>query len=340
MTGGRQEIWNVPIGIAGKGTPRMYKTRRPAKMLVGLMAAAVLSTTLGACASSTSADDGEITIGLAVPNQQSPFYVAIRKWVEDEAKRENVKVLVADAKNDADDQVSQVQDFITRGVDGLIYIPAGAAAATVPVRAAKSAEIPVVTVDRNPKDAPGDTFIATDSVAAAQELGEWVVKNAGDKGNLAIIQGQLGTTPEEARDQGFKKGVEGSKIKEVARQASKAWLQDEGYQITTDLLQAHPNIDIIFGRADGLALGAAQAARNAGSKDMLVVGFDGDPSGLEAVKSGLLAATVTQQTTLMGKLAVQSTLKLIKKEQVPAEQLQKGILTTGENVDQYIANHP
>ncbi len=321
--------------------------RRVSGRIAALGAAVALTATLGACASNSGPNDGggseggdDITIGLAVPNQQSPFFVAIREWAEAEAEAEGVGIVFADAKNDADTQVSQVQDFITQGVDAIIYIPAGATAATVPVREAKAAGIPVVTVDRNPDGAPGDTFIATDSVAAAKELGEWVVEQTGGVGNLGIIQGQLGTTPEEARDEGFTEGIEGSDIVEIARQASEAWAQDEGYDIATDMLQANPEINIIFGRADGLALGAAQAARNAGITDILVVGFDGDPSGLTAVEDGTLAATVTQQTTLMGKLAVQSALKLIAGESLDAEQLQPGILTTADNVQEYIDEHP
>lgn len=321
-------------------------SRRFTSRVVALGAAAALAMSLTACASGTESDggdgggDGTITVGLAVPNQQSPFFVAIRERVEEEAKSEGVELVFADAKNDADAQVSQVQDFITQEVDAIIYIPAGATAATVPVREAKSAGIPVVTVDRNPDGAPGDTFIATDSVASAQVLGEWVVEQTGGEGNLGVIQGQLGTTPEESRDEGFAAGIEGSDIVEIVRQASEAWLQDEGYDIATDMLQANSEINIIFGRADGLALGASQAARNAGIEDILVVGFDGDPSGLTAVKDGMLGATITQQTTLMGELALQSALKLIAGEDVPAEQLQEGILTTAENVDEFIANHP
>ncbi|KAA9148932.1 sugar ABC transporter substrate-binding protein [Microbacterium lushaniae] len=324
----------------------VHASRRLTRRIVALGATAALAVSLAACAG-TSGDgggggeaEGDITVGLAVPNQQSPFFVAIREWVENEAESEGVELVFADAKNDADTQVSQIQDFITQQVDAIIYIPAGATAATVPVREAKSAGIPVVTVDRNPDGAPGDTFIATDSVASAKALGEFVVEQTGGEGNLGIIQGQLGTTPEEARDEGFTEGISGSNIVEVARQASEAWLQDEGYDLATDMLQAHPDINIIFGRADGLALGAAQAARNAGFDDILVVGFDGDPSGLEAVASGELAATVTQQTTLMGKLALQSALDLINGEELPAEQLQEGILTTKDNVEEYLENHP
>jgi len=301
---------------------------------------------LAACSNTASdsaaGEEDTITIGLAVANLQADYFNQIRQSVQAEAKKKNVKVIVADAKGDSDTQVSQIQDFITQEVDSIIYIPAGAAAASVPVRNAQSAGIPVVTVDRNPEKAPGDTFIATDSVAAAKDLGNYVAEATGGTGKLAVIQGQTGTTPELARDEGFKAAMKDAPgIVEVARQASKAWAQDEGFAIAQDMLQAHPDITIFFGRADGLALGAAQAVRAAGrEKDVTIVGFDGDVAGLEAVRDGVLAATITQPAQGEGRLALESALKLIKGEKLPKEQFQPGVLTTKDNVDGFIAEHP
>ncbi|WP_432545825.1 substrate-binding domain-containing protein [Kineococcus sp. SYSU DK004] len=309
---------------------------------VAIAPVAAIALTLTACSGGDAAqgDDGQVTIGLAVANLQADFFNQIRQSVEAAAQEQGIEVTVADAGGDAERQVSQIQDMITQQVDAIIYIPAGATAATVPVRAAQSADIPVVTVDRNPDGAPGDTFIATDSVAAAQALGEWVVQETGGTGTLGVIQGQIGTTPEIARDEGFKAGIAGSDIQEVARQSSDAWAQDEGFQIAQDMLQANPDINIFFGRADALALGAAQAARAAGRTDMTIVGFDGDVAGLEAVRDGVISATVTQPTQAMGRLAVESAIALSEGETLPAEQLQEGVVTTPENVEQFIAEHP
>ena len=306
--------------------------------------AVVIAASLTACQSSgigggSGGGDDKPTIGLAVANLQADFFNQIRQSVEAEAKKEGVEVIVSDAKGDSDTQVSQIQDFITQGVDAIIYIPAGATAATVPVRAANDAGIPVVTVDRNPDGAPGDTFIATDSVAAAKALGDWVVKQSGGKGQVGIVQGQIGTTPQVARQEGFGKALEGSDLKVVAEQASAQWAQDEGYDIATDMLQSNPGISVLFGQADALALGASAAARAAGAK-VLVVGFDGDVAGLKAVRDGTLDATITQPTQGMGRLAVQSALKLIAGGKLPAEQLQKGVLTTADNVKPFIETHP
>jgi ribose transport system substrate-binding protein len=285
---------------------------------------------------------GNKTVGLAVANLQADFFNQIKQSVDAEAKAKGVKLIVADAKGDAATQVDQIQDLITRGVNALIYIPAGATAAGVPVRAARKANIPVVNVDRNAPDAPGDTFIATDSVAAARTLGEYACKVTGGKGNLAIIQGQLGTTPELDRDKGFNEAMANCPgIKVVAKQPTKMWMQDEGFAIAQDMLQRYPDINAFFGRADALALGAAHAVKvaNVGHK-VWIFGFDGDVAGLKAVQDGTLDATMTQKTQYMGKLALDSALELAGGKQVPKEQLQEAVLTTKENVAPFINQHP
>jgi ribose transport system substrate-binding protein len=288
------------------------------------------------------AQSKDVTIGLAVANLQADFFNQIKQSVEAEAKAKGVTVITVDAKGDSATQVSQVQDLITRGVKALIYIPAGATAAGVPVKAAKAANIPVICVDRTPPDAPGDTFIATDSVSAAKTLGEYVGKITSGKGKIGILQGQLGTTPEQDRDKGFNEALKGFPgLEVVAKQPSKAWMQDEGFAIGQDMLQRHPDITVFFGRADALALGAARAVKVANvDHKVIVVGFDGDVAGLKAVRDGTLQATMTQQTQGMGRLALNSALDAVDGKTLPKEQLQEAVLTTKDNVGPYIEKHP
>jgi ribose transport system substrate-binding protein len=306
-----------------------------------LVATLVASLSFGASLSSI-AQSKDVTIGLAVANLQADFFNQIKQSVEAEAKAKGVTVITVDAKGDSATQVSQVQDLITRGVKALIYIPAGATAAGVPVKAAKAANIPVICVDRTPPDAPGDTFIATDSVSAAKTLGEYVGKITSGKGKIGILQGQLGTTPEQDRDKGFNEALKGFPgLEVVAKQPSKAWMQDEGFAIGQDMLQRHPDITVFFGRADALALGAARAVKVANvDHKVIVVGFDGDVAGLKAVRDGTLQATMTQQTQGMGRLALNSALDAVSGKTLPKEQLQEAVLTTKDNVGPYIEKHP
>ena len=303
-----------------------------------LLATAFAAATLGSVGTTWAKD---LTIGLAVANLQADFFNQIKQSVEAEGKAKGIKVITVDAQGSSSTQVSQIEDLITRQIDVLIYIPAGATAAGVPVKAAKAAGIPVIAVDRNAPDAPGDTFIASDSVAGAKALAEYVGKVTEGKGRIAILQGQLGTTPENDRAKGFAEGLKAFPELTVVAEQPAEWAQDKGFAVAQDLLQRDPNITVFFGRADAMALGAAQAVK-VGNLDhkVVVVGFDGDVAGLKAVQNGVLNATMTQQTQKMGRLAVASAIDLKAGKAVPKEQLLETVLTTKDNVAPFLQQHP
>lgn len=282
------------------------------------------------------------TIGLAVANLQANFFNQIKQSAEAEAAKLGVKIITVDAKGDGPTQVNQVQDLLTQKIDALIYIPAGAAAATVPTKLAQAAGIPVVNIDRNAAGAPGNTFLASNSVSSAKSVCDYIIKQAGGQGSMVIIHGQKGTTPEVDRTKGCLEVVKANPgVKIVAEQYSNIWGQDEGFQIMQNMLQAHPDVSIVFAEADALALGAAQAIKVANpSRKIWVGGFDGDTAALEALKNGTFDVTATQQTQLMGRTAVQDAIKLVAGEKLPPEQLLDATLTTKDNVAGFIANHP
>lgn len=328
------------------------KTKR-----IGASVVTVLATVaaLTACATDgTEADSGAsggssdscagVRIGLAVNTLRDDFQNQIKQAAEEQAKSRGATLLVADAKGDSATQVNQVQDFLTQQIDVLIYIPAGADAASVPVKAAHDAGVKVVALDRNPPDEPADTFIATDSVAAAKELGDWVVEQTGGEGKVAILQGQIGTTPEMDRDEGFNKALEAAPGLEVVAKQTANWAQDKAYDVATDMLQVNPDISVFFGRSDGMALGAAQAVKSAGIDPRpLIVGFDGDFAGIEAVKDGDIAATMVQQTQEMGRQSVDSACAFADGESVDELQLLDAfLLTTADSAkaDEYLEKHP
>ena len=130
-------------------------------------------------------------------------------------------------------------------------------------------------------------------------------------------------------------------VKVVGELWSEGWHQDEGFKLTQDLLQAHPKTNIVFGQADALALGAAQAVKVAHPDHRIwVAGFDGDTAALTALKDGVFDVTATQQTQKMGRMGVDSAIALVKGEKLPAQQLQDATLTTKDNVEGFIAKHP
>ncbi len=294
--------------------------------------------------SSNALADEVKKIGLAVPNLQADFFNQIKLGVEGYANEKGIEVITVDAKGDTATQVSQVQDLITQDIDAFIYIPAGAAAATVPTRLARKAGIPVINVDRFPETEPGDTFIAGESKQSAYEVCSYIINQAGGRGEMIIIHGQKGTTPEVDRAEGCMRAIqENPDVKLVGQQWTEMWSPNEGFSVAQNMLQAHPDVNIIFAQADGLALGAAKAVDVAGLTDQVIIGgYDGDVAALEylAKGEGAFVVTATQQTQAMGRLAVDSALAVAKGEKIPKSQLTTAILTTKENAPEFVAKHP
>lgn len=308
------------------------------KLKATLMAATALAVT---ALSGAQAEEVE-RLGLAVTNLQADYFNQIKIGVEEYAEELGIEVITVDAKNDGATQVSQVQDLLTQDIDALIYLPAGAAAATVPARLAKAQGIPVVNVDRNAEGEPGDTFIATDNAASAYEVCKHIIGLAGGEGKMIMIHGQKGTTPEVERTKGCMQAIEENPgVELVAQQWSSQWSQAEGLDISQNLLQANPEVNIIFGQADGLAMGAMQGVKVSGVEQRVYIGgFDGDTTALPVLAEGGYDATATQQVRGIGRLAVDSAIKLAAGEELPAEQLLPGYLTTPENAQQYVEEHP
>lgn len=302
----------------------------------------IVAAGVAAMLASPAAYAQEKKIGLAVANLQAEFFNMIKQSVEAYGKEKGYKVITVDAKGDATTQVNQIQDLITQKIDALIYIPAGATAAAVPVKAARAAGIPVINVDRQADGAPGDTFIRGESIMATKDLGEWVCEKTGGKGNAVIIHGQRGTTPEVDRTKGFKAGLEKCPgVKVTQEQWTERWSADEGVKIAQDMLQRDPSINVIFGQADGIALGASQAVKLAKLPQKIwVLGYDGDVGGLKAVQSGSLDATATQQTFAMGRMAVDAATSLIAGKSVTKDQPTEAQVTTKANVEQFLKAHP
>ena len=283
-------------------------------------------------------------IGLAVPNLQADFFNQIKLGVEKYGKELGIEVITVDAKGDTATQVSQVQDLMTQDIDAFIYIPAGAAAAAVPTRLARAEGIPVINVDREPAGAPGDTLIIGESEQSSYEVCSHIIKKAGGKGEMFMIHGQKGTTPEIRRTEGCMRAInENPGVKLVAEQWTQMWSPDEGFSITQNLIQAHPNVKMIFGQADGIAMGAAKAVDVAGmTDDVFIGGFDGDGAALEYLSKGegAFIATATQRTQAMGRMAVDSAIAAVQGKALADRQVTVAKLTTSKNAEEYVKNHP
>ncbi len=316
------------------------RRRGTARVAAGVLAVAVAtagcSKTGGATATSEKSKSGPRTIGVSVADQKSLFYIAAVDGMRKMAAQTGDKLIVLSADNNATQQVNQVNNLVTQRVDALIFIAQDATSALAGVRAANKAGIPVVAVDEKPEsgDVKLATYIATDSVKAADNLCTWLFKQIGNSGEIGILRGVLGATAEVQRSKGCKQALARTPgIKVVATQSAN-WDETQAYKATQNMLQANPGIKAIFGESDAMGLGAAKAAKDAGRK-IVSVGIDGFPTMVAGIKQGLTQATEAQIPYKMGQRAVTNADQILSGQgsQVPALQYQDTTLVTSANVN-------
>ncbi|MGQ9366808.1 substrate-binding domain-containing protein [Azospirillum sp. ST 5-10] len=267
-------------------------------------------------------------IGASLLTQQHPFYIALADAMKAEAAAEGVPLEIAIANQDLNKQFADVEDFITKGVDVLVIAPVDSTGVKAVINKAQKAGIKVITVDIPAKGVTVTSHIGTDNYTGGVRAGELMAKVLGDKGEVAIIDYPMVQSVVD-RVNGFKKAMESHPgIKIVAVQAGIT--RSEALTTAQNILQAHPEVDGIFGFGDDAALAAASAVASAKMDDKVkVIGFDGMEEAREAVRSNpVMVGVIAQYPDQMGKVAVETAAKVIKGETVPAEQpIVPGVVT-------------
>ncbi len=310
--------------------------RRVLRFAIALTAVALVGASAAGCSAIPGAGGGSKKVGVSVADQKSLFYIAAVDGMKKAAADQGLELVVLSADNNSTQQVNQVNDLITQNVGVLIFIAQDATAAAAGVKAANNAKIPVIAVDEKPESGSGEivTYIATDSVKAADALCTWMFQQMGGKGEIGILQGVLGATAELQRSQGCQQALDRTPdIKVDAKQAAN-WDETEAYKAAQNMLQGNPGITAIFGESDAMGLGAAKAARDANRK-IISVGIDGFPTMVSAVKSGLTQATQAQIPYKMGLMAVGNAKQILSGDakSVPPLQYQDTVLVTEKNVN-------
>lgn len=258
------------------------------------------------------------TIGLSLSTLNNPFFVTLRDGAKKAADQAGVTLIVLDAQDRVDKQIADIEDLIQRKVDVLIINPTDSDAVVPAVKEANKAGIPVITVDRSANGGQVAYHIASDNVAGGRMAAEYICNKLGGKGKVVELQGIPGTSAARDRGKGFndylKESCPGLQV--VARQPAN-FDRAQGLTVMENILQAHPDVDAVFAHNDEMALGALTAIKSRGLK-VMVVGFDAIPDAVAAVNKCEMAATVAQQPSKMGELAVQKAIELIQGGKAPA----------------------
>lgn len=272
------------------------------------------------------------TIGVSLLTLDNPFFKLIGDTIAAEAEKKGWQAQVTSADKDVAKQGNQVKDFIVKKVSAIVLSPCDSKAIGPVIAEANAAGIPVFTVDipYRGEDAKVVTQVATDNFGGGKEAAAAMIEALGAAGGKVAILHFKQAESCLLRVAGFREVIEahngalpaGSGAVEIVAELEAGGARDSGYKAAEDALQAHADLRGIFAINDPSALGAVGALEKAGrTAQVVVVGFDGQPEGKEAIRAGKIFADPIQFPVKMGEQVVDAILRHSKGEDLPGEML-------------------
>ncbi|MGI6687132.1 MAG: sugar ABC transporter substrate-binding protein [Christensenellales bacterium] len=261
-------------------------------------------------------------IGFLPPAMTSPFYAACIEGATPVATASGYELLIMapPSEDDYATQMSMMEDMITRGVKGIAVCGINLDALIPGIKKANEAGIPVVMFNTITELDGVDVYAYSgyNQYNGGAKIADWVNEKTGGTAKVAIIEG----LPSDYTTQRMGGFVDRAKEKypniEVVATQPGDWVREKGMNAAMDMLQAHPDINVIYGLSDEMALGAVQAAKQLGRDDIIIVGLDGNPNAFESVKAGELTATLDCGPVAIGANAILAIVEAL--DNVPREE--------------------
>jgi inositol transport system substrate-binding protein len=286
---------------------------------------------------SESSDAQKIKIGASMLGMQSEFIVNINDEMQKKADEMGVELITVDAEKSALKQIEQVESFIAQKVDVIILNPVEVEASSPAVAKAIAAGIPIVNVNSETTVKP-NAFVGSNDMESARIAMKFLAQKLGGKGNIVMIHGLMGQAAQIQREKGANEILkEYPNLKIIAAQTGE-WDRAKSMDLMENWIQSYGvKISAVFAQNDEMAMGAVKALQDAGLKSkVIVIGIDAIADALQAVKKGDLDATVFQDAKSQGAGAIETAVKLAKKQPYEKDLLIAFQLVTKTNVNNYI----
>lgn len=257
-------------------------------------------------------------IGVSLLTQTHAFYKDLEDGLREEAKARNMDVVVVACEMDPAKQASQIEDFVAQHVSALLLAPCDSSAVGQNLQSAERANIPVFTADIAARSGKVVSHVASDNVLGGRLAARTLAGLLNDKGRIVIIDHPTVASVQD-RVRGFEEELKSHPGMTIVARPSADGQRAKAMSAMEDMLQAHPDVNGVFGINDDSALGALSVIEPAGRKDIAIVGYDATPEAQAAIKRGsALKADVIQYPKKIGRTAIEMIARHLAGEKVPA----------------------
>ena len=279
------------------------------------------------------------TIAVVPKGTSHEFWKSIHAGAVKAGREHDVEVLWKGParEDDRDDQIKVVEQFTTRGVDGIVIAPLDDTALVRPLKEAADEDIPVVVIDSGINWDGYVSFAATDNFQGGVLAAEELARLLGGKGKIVVMRYVEGSASTSKREEGFIDTIR-SKHPDIEiltdNQYGGATL--EGcIQTAENLLDRYEEIDGIFAPCEPVTVAFMRTLEQSGRKAKTrLVGFDASEALVDGLRTEKVDALVVQSPFRMGEAGVELLVKHLDGEEAP-KRLDTGVaVITLANMDE------
>jgi len=302
--------------------------------------------TMGCGTGGESPPEGSETLTIAVipKGTTHSFWVAIHAGAMKAAQELDVEVIWKGPgrEDDRDAQISEVENFVSRGVSGIVLAPTDDKALRLPVTNAARSGVPVVIIDSGLDSEDFVSFVATDNYEGGRLAGERMVETTGGAARVMMLRYMEGSASTMKREEGFMDVMAKHPDMDVVSSNQHAGATAElAYQASENLLARFKNadgtldVDGIYCPNESSAFGMLRALSDAGlSGSVALIGFDASEQMVRGLEQGAFDSLVLQDPVNMAYLGVKTMVEHLRGEQVAAR-IDTGVtLITQDNMSE------
>lgn len=281
------------------------------------------------CAQNPVADppakEKQLTIAFVYKALSNPYFISMSAGAKRAAREENVLLLERACSNEEqiNEQIVIMQELVAMKVSGICLSPISPFKLIDVVKAAQNENIPTITVgSRLDPEASNAAALQTlaiksDNVRAQYDAMRTILRQSNRPLKIVLLEGIPGSASSEERKQGFFQAISEQPQNIVVKVASGYWRADKAYLAAKTMFEEDPSIDMVCALNDLMALGTLQYLQENGRSDVILLGFDGIAEAREAIRSGAMNASITQESEEFGYLSVKLLARKLRGESVP-----------------------
>lgn len=256
-------------------------------------------------------------IALASTDMNADFWLGLAYGVVDETKRADAqmfRIVSAGGFGKVAEQVSQLEQLGTLGLDAVILAPAAFNGYDKVVERLVSKGTKVITID--PIESSKITFgVIQDDTRIGRTLGDFVCRQK-PGATVITLPGPAGSEWNAHRFTGFKEEAAKCNLNLVGNTFEGNIALEDGQRQAADQLLKHPDADYIYAVAGIFSVGAAQEVKRMHAKAKVVTGtFTRRTADL--LKDGTMAVVISEPPIVLGRAAVQYAVRLLNGDSLP-----------------------